>query len=341
MVAADVARVRDLWANPDLVSANDVAFLEGLVAEYPAAVSLWWLYVRAVQRADGPQFAHVLQRCAAVSPNRAALMAWVEAPLLSVAREVAPVVAPVAEVEPVQAVKPEEAAKPVEAIKPVEAVKPIAAVKPVKPVEAVTPTAPPTEINLDALPEKVREQILRARALKAKLSGEVSVLTAAVKAPAVPKPVVVPEPDARLPSLAEAKPAEPKEAKVRTVPKAPKEAEAAVPASPEPPAALSPFAQFVAQLADRSGARPKSDELIDQFLTGNPRISPVSKDAPLPEVRTQPDAQVTSLVTETLARMYAEQGHVAKAIQAYEILKLRVPEKSMIFAARIEALRNS
>ena len=63
--------------------------------------------------------------------------------------------------------------------------------------------------------------------------------------------------------------------------------------------------------------------------------------AVLVDVRTQPDAQVTGLVTETLARMYAEQGHVAKAIQAYEILKLRVPEKSPIFAARIEALRNS
>jgi hypothetical protein len=95
----------------------------------------------------------------------------------------------------------------------------------------------------------------------------------------------------------------------------------------------------VAQLAEQN--RPKSEDLIDQFLTANPRISPVSKDAPVAEVRTQPDAQVTGLVTETLARMYAEQGHVAKAIQAYEILKLRVPEKSMIFAARIEALRNS
>jgi len=49
---------------------------------------------------------------------------------------------------------------------------------------------------------------------------------------------------------------------------------------------------------------------------------------------------VTGLVTETLARLYADQGHAAKAIQAYEILKLRVPEKSLIFAARIEALRN-
>ena len=65
----------------------------------------------------------------------------------------------------------------------------------------------------------------------------------------------------------------------------------------------------------------------------------MAKDAPSPVVRTEPDAQVTGLVTETLARMYAEQGHVAKAIQAYEILKLRVPEKSSIFAARIEALK--
>ncbi|MDP5015378.1 MAG: hypothetical protein NWQ40_05430, partial [Schleiferiaceae bacterium] len=83
----------------------------------------------------------------------------------------------------------------------------------------------------------------------------------------------------------------------------------------------------------------KGEELIDQFLSVNPRISKMAKDAPTPVVRTEPDAQVTGLVTETLARMYAEQGHVAKAIQAYEILKLRVPEKSSIFAARIEALK--
>ena len=88
-----------------------------------------------------------------------------------------------------------------------------------------------------------------------------------------------------------------------------------------------------------SSSSPKGSELIDQFLAVNPKISPLAKDAPAPEVRTEPDANVTGLVTETLARMYAEQGHVAKAIQAYEILKLRVPEKSSIFAARIEALK--
>jgi hypothetical protein len=100
---------------------------------------------------------------------------------------------------------------------------------------------------------------------------------------------------------------------------------------------LSPFAQFVVNL--EASHISKGEELIDQFLSVNPRISKMAKDAPSPVVRTEPDAQVTGLVTETLARMYAEQGHVAKAIQAYEILKLRVPEKSSIFAARIEALK--
>jgi hypothetical protein len=107
--------------------------------------------------------------------------------------------------------------------------------------------------------------------------------------------------------------------------------------SPTSQTILSPFAQFVVNL--EASHISKGEELIDQFLSVNPRISKMAKDAPSPVVRTEPDAQVTGLVTETLARMYAEQGHVAKAIQAYEILKLRVPEKSSIFAARIEALK--
>ena len=52
MVALDAARVQELWANPDRVAASDLALLEELVADYPAAVPLWWLYVRAVQRAE-------------------------------------------------------------------------------------------------------------------------------------------------------------------------------------------------------------------------------------------------------------------------------------------------
>ena len=346
MVAADAARVRELWSNPELVSAGDVPMLEELVADYPAAVPLWWLYLRAVQRADAPQFAQILQRCASLSPNRAALMAWVEAPLLPVSTAQGARDAVVA-----QAV---EVPKPVEAPKIAEQPKPASALAvPVPPaVPAVPRPAPPAaEPNLDSLPEKVREQILRARALKAKISGIAAPASASAPIHGSATALTsVPSPQAAEPPVVAPKPAKPK---VRAAAATERPVSPPAQTSPDritPPAAqvapasesdLSPFAQFVAQLADQSADRPTSSDLIDQFLTANPRISPVAKDAPPIDVRTQPDAQVTGLVTETLARMYAEQGHVAKAIQAYEILKLRVPEKSPIFAARIEALRNS
>ena len=91
MVALDAARVQELWANPDKVAASDLVWLEELVAAYPAAVTLWWLYVRAVQRAESPKFAQVLQRCAAISPDRSALMRWVEEPLIPQAKVAKPV----------------------------------------------------------------------------------------------------------------------------------------------------------------------------------------------------------------------------------------------------------
>ena len=47
------------------------------------------------------------------------------------------------------------------------------------------------------------------------------------------------------------------------------------------------------------------------------------------------------LVTETLAKIYALQGNISKAIRAYEILSLKFPQKSVYFASLIEKLKNS
>ena len=329
MVALDAARVQELWANPDRVAASDLALLEELVADYPAAVPLWWLYVRAVQRAESPKFAQVLQRCAAISPDRSALMRWVEEPLIPQAKVAKPV-PKVAETEP-KVVKPE-------------------------PKPEVPRSAPllPKEVDLDSLPEKVRAQILRSRAIMAKIKGEEPATAAApalapeVKSapeplapalvqPDAPESPVVAEPLARQAALPKAKPAA--KAKQEVGPKLSIAAEA-VPSAAE---GLSPFAQFVTRLSNAAAAGPKAEDLIDEFLSTNPRISPLDKrdkDAVVPVVQSESSELVTGLVTETLARLYAEQGHAAKAMQAYEILKLRVPEKSLIFAARIEALRN-
>ena len=44
-------------------------------------------------------------------------------------------------------------------------------------------------------------------------------------------------------------------------------------------------------------------------------------------------------MTETLARVYLEQKKYSKAIQAYEILILKYPEKSSFFADRISDIK--
>jgi hypothetical protein len=44
-------------------------------------------------------------------------------------------------------------------------------------------------------------------------------------------------------------------------------------------------------------------------------------------------------MTETLAKVYLEQKKYSKAIQAYEILILKYPEKSIFFADRIKDIK--
>ena len=46
------------------------------------------------------------------------------------------------------------------------------------------------------------------------------------------------------------------------------------------------------------------------------------------------------LTTETLAKIYVDQGHYKRAIQAYEILCLKYPKKSGFFANQIKKIKN-
>ncbi|NUY81768.1 hypothetical protein HUK80_12740 [Flavobacterium sp. MAH-1] len=87
--------------------------------------------------------------------------------------------------------------------------------------------------------------------------------------------------------------------------------------------------------------RQKKNELIDKFIESNPKIPKITPETKSPSFIFEPSqADNSYLMTETLARVYLEQKKYDKAIQAYEILILKYPEKNSFFADRILDIRN-
>jgi tetratricopeptide (TPR) repeat protein len=85
--------------------------------------------------------------------------------------------------------------------------------------------------------------------------------------------------------------------------------------------------------------KKKKAELIDKFIETSPKISPIK-----PGIVFTPNLDLNKednsyLMTETLAKVYLEQKKYQKAIQAYDILILKYPEKSSFFADRIKDIR--
>jgi tetratricopeptide (TPR) repeat protein len=81
--------------------------------------------------------------------------------------------------------------------------------------------------------------------------------------------------------------------------------------------------------------KKKKSELIDKFIESSPKISPVRQENVAAAYSEPSQTDTSYLMTETLARVYLEQKKYQKAIQAYEILILKYPEKSSFFADRI------
>lgn len=81
--------------------------------------------------------------------------------------------------------------------------------------------------------------------------------------------------------------------------------------------------------------KSKKLELIDKFIEANPKITPSKTTVSTPLNVERSSGDTSYLMTETLARVYLEQKKYQKAIQAYEILILKYPEKSVFFADRI------
>ncbi|WP_242118296.1 hypothetical protein [Aestuariivivens sediminicola] len=85
-------------------------------------------------------------------------------------------------------------------------------------------------------------------------------------------------------------------------------------------------------------AKSKKFELIDKFITENPKINPAATTSSKGNLAKAQMIKPEALMTETLARIYVEQKNFKKAIQSYKILSLKYPEKSSFFANQIKAV---
>jgi hypothetical protein len=87
--------------------------------------------------------------------------------------------------------------------------------------------------------------------------------------------------------------------------------------------------------------KQSQSELIDKFIIANPRIEPVKDKTNLQlEDLSKPFIEEEGcFVTETLAKIYVNQGYYSKAIDIYEKLSLKFPEKSSYFASQIEKVK--
>jgi hypothetical protein len=80
-------------------------------------------------------------------------------------------------------------------------------------------------------------------------------------------------------------------------------------------------------------------ELIEKFIQDNPKIEPGQRGEKKKNLAKAFNQSPETLMTETLARVYVQQKNYKKALQAYNILILKYPEKSGFFADQIRAIK--
>jgi len=92
---------------------------------------------------------------------------------------------------------------------------------------------------------------------------------------------------------------------------------------------------------EKNSKKLLQDELIDKFIIANPRIEPHKDktDVPNDDISRPFVEEAGGLITETLAKIYLNQGYYSKAIDIYEKLSLKFPEKSSYFASQIEKVK--
>jgi hypothetical protein len=89
-------------------------------------------------------------------------------------------------------------------------------------------------------------------------------------------------------------------------------------------------------------AKLSSQDLIDRFIKSSPTLErmTLTETQPVRDLSETGAEEKGSFITETLAKIYINQGYYSRAINIYEKLSLQYPEKSAYFAGRIEKIND-
>ncbi|MBK21473.1 MAG: hypothetical protein CMP63_04030 [Flavobacteriales bacterium] len=91
---------------------------------------------------------------------------------------------------------------------------------------------------------------------------------------------------------------------------------------------------------ERIEFKEKAEILIDQFIQNQPKIKPKAEFYSAENMAKKSIEDSEEIVTETLAKVYADQGNIEKAKSIYNQLILKNPEKKSYFATLIKDLRS-